>query len=127
MCRLRLQWSFVATASDRYRDANWHTVTFHYDVQDLDILYVIFYLTDTDRNSGAHELITGSHDAKSMKFLLSSARRDDVSLRAHYKNGRAFQIIEGKAGSGFIEDTSCFHRARIPVSAPRLALQLRYS
>ena len=37
-----------------------------------------------------------------------------------------FKIIEGNAGCGFIEDTSCYHKAHIPETKPRLALQIRY-
>ena len=38
-----------------------------------------------------------------------------------------FATIKGSAGSGFIEDTFCFHRGIAPKSKPRLFLQLHFA
>ena len=37
-----------------------------------------------------------------------------------------FIVVEGSAGYGFIEDTSCYHRALKPINKSRLCLQFRY-
>ena len=121
-----LRWSLVVDADDAWRESQAQTVTFHFDVHDLDFVYVFFYLTPCDRDSGAHETILGSHADKPLKFLLGSARQTEPALRTYYAKD-AFHILEGPAGYGFIEDTSSFHRARVPVSSPRLVLSIRYS
>jgi hypothetical protein len=121
-----LQISFVNDASDLYRESQGQTVMFHFDVHDLDFVYVFFYLEDVDADSGAHELVEGSHISKSLALLYSSARKPTNLIVQNYPK-ELFKIICGPAGYGFIEDTSCFHRARPPVSKPRIALQIRYS
>ena len=49
----------------------------------------------------------------------------DAEARETY-GPEAERLIEGPAGSGFLEDTSCYHKALAPVSADRLMLQFRY-
>ncbi len=123
---IRLQESLVADASVDYRESRSQTVMFHYDVHGFDFLYAFFYLTDCDAASGAHEMIAGSHKGKTLRQLLGTARQTDAEIYSHFGRSRA-RVIEGKSGSGFFEDTSCFHRALAPVERPRLALQIRYS
>ena len=89
-------------------------------------VYIFFYLTDCDRNSGAHQLIRGSHlNKKFFKHLIGSAKQKKEELEKDYSIND-FIVIEGSAGHGFIEDTSCYHRALKPVNKPRLSLQFRY-
>ena len=122
----KVQWSTVCNASDEWREHNEQTVTFHYDVHDLNFVYIFFYLTECDRNSGAHELIRGSHlNKKFFKHLIGSAKQKKEELEKDYSIND-FTVIEGSAGYGFIEDTSCYHRALKPVNKPRLSLQFRY-
>ena len=122
----KVQWSPVCNASDEWREYNEQTVTFHYDVHDLNFVYIFFYLTECDRNSGAHELIRGSHlNKKFFKHLIGSAKQKKEELEKDYSIND-FIVIEGSAGYGFIEDTSCYHRALKPINKPRLALQFRY-
>lgn len=123
---IRIQESLVAQASVAFRESKNQTVQFHYDVQALNFLYVFFYLTDTNRTTGSHEMVRGTHRGKKLRHLLASARVDDDDIYASYGKERAW-IIEGVAGQGFVEDKSCFHRALPPVRSKRLALQIRYS
>jgi hypothetical protein len=99
---------------------------FYYDVFGLIFEYAFFYLTPCDKDSGAHQLIRQSHYSRPAKTLFSSARQDEEMRRGLYGADR-FEIVEGPAGFGFVEGTSCFHRARPTVTAPRLALQIRYA
>ena len=93
----------------------------------LHYIYVFFYITDCNINSGAHQIIRGSHTKKKFfKHLIGSAKKTEAQLKNDY-NLHDFINIEGPAGQGFIEDTSCFHRALPPENEPRLALQFRYS
>jgi len=122
----RISWSSVCEANDAWREADNQTVTFHYDVHDLNFVYVFFYLTDCDKNSGAHQLIRGSHlNKKFFKYLLGSVKREEQELEEYY-NKNNFIFVEGSEGCGFIEDTFCYHRALKPINKPRLCLQFRY-
>ena len=122
----KVQWSPVCNANDEWREYNEQTVTFHYDVHDLNFVYIFFYLTECDRNSGAHELIRGSHlNKKFFKHLIGSAKKKEEDLEQDYSTND-FVVVEGSAGYGFIEDTSCYHRALKPINKSRLCLQFRY-
>ena len=122
----KIQWSPVCDASDEWRNENLQSVTFHYDVHHLNFVYIFFYLTECNKNSGAHQLISGSHKNKKIfKHLIGSVKQTKENLEKDYSK-KDFVTIEGKAGHGFIEDTSCFHRALIPINNARLALQFRY-
>ncbi len=77
------------------------------------------------RENGAHALIAGSSRRKRLGHLLGSARLSDAEAWQTY--GRdAERTIEGPAGSGFLEDASCYHKALPPETGDRLMLQLRY-
>ena len=124
--QIRLYFSCVTDMPNPERRQLNQTIDFHFDVQALNFCYVSFYLTDCDVNHGAHVAVRGSHRLKPMRFLLGSARRSDEDIRSFYGE-HAIHSIEGPAGPGFIEDTSCFHKALIPTSGERLMLQVRYS
>jgi|GEM_PF-825377 len=118
-------WSLANHLSDDERRAASQTIDYHYDVNGFNFLYVNFYLLDTDAMNGAHALIAGSSRRKRLRHLLGSARLSDAEVRETY-GPAAERVIEGPAGSGFLEDTSCYHKALAPVSADRLMLQFRY-
>lgn len=121
-----IAWSSVCKADDNWREKYGQTVTYHFDVQDLNFLYIFFYLTNCNINSGAHQVIRGSHiNKKFFKHLIGSAKKTEDQLKQDYKL-IDFVNIEGNAGFGFVEDTSCFHRALAPKNEPRLILQFRY-
>ncbi|MDI1284462.1 MAG: hypothetical protein PSV46_08695 [Reyranella sp.] len=118
-------WSLANHLSDDERRAASQTIDYHYDVNGFNFLYINFYLLDTDEMNGAHALIAGSSRRKRLRHLLGSARLSDNEVRETY-GPEAERVIEGPAGSGFLEDTSCYHKALAPISADRLMLQLRY-
>jgi hypothetical protein len=120
-----LHWSFVTDASPDYRRQLGQTIDYHFDTGWFNFLYMFFYLTEVDGQSGAHALIRGSHAKKPLKMLLHSARQSDEAVREHY-GATSELIVEGKAGSGFVEDASCFHKALIPARQERLAFFVRY-
>jgi hypothetical protein len=121
---VRLIWSFASDASLEERRAAGQTFMFHFDVQSYNFLYANFYLTDVDTRSGAHVMIAGSHRHKPIGWLLKSANRSDEEIHGHY--GSQELVIEGPAGEGFLQDSSCYHKALAPVTADRLMLQIRY-
>lgn len=118
-------WSLANDLSDEARRDAYQTIDWHYDVDGMNFLYANFYLLDTTARSGAHALIEGSSRRKNLRNLLGSARLSDAEAVAMY--GRDCECtIEGPAGSGFFEDTSCYHKALAPRNGDRLMLQLRY-
>lgn len=124
--KTRLYWSPVSDLPDDLRRENGQTVDFHYDIEPANALYVFFYITAVDRESGAHVTLTGSHRGKSLPMIFSSSFQPEHRVLAHY--GEASQVIvEGGAGFGFLEDPATFHKALPPQKAERLVLQFRYS
>jgi hypothetical protein len=120
-----LYWSFAGGELNFERRRFLQTIEYHYDVHDYNFCYVHIYLTDTDVKSGAHVLVPGSHKSKPFRWLIGSARQSDEAIENYYGKEKIL-CLEGPAGTGFIEDTSCFHKALVPVSADRLLLQIRY-
>jgi hypothetical protein len=122
---VRLYYSFVADLTDQERRNRNQTIDYHFDVHAFNFCYAHFYITETDKNSGAHALIQSSHKQKPFKYLLGSARRSDDEISKYYDQNK-FLLIEGKSGTGFLEDTSCYHKAFAPISKDRLLLQIRF-
>jgi hypothetical protein len=119
----RLFWSFATEANDDERRSRGQTIDWHFDVHDFAFCSASFYLTDVDRNSGAHALVRGSHRGKKLKMLLGSANAPHEMVVSHYGADK-IMIIEGAAGTGFLEDTSCYHRAIAPKDRDRLMMML---
>jgi hypothetical protein len=99
---------------------------FHYDLDDYRCLKFFFYLTEVDEKDG-HVCVRGSHEKKKFIHLFSlSRRRPDQDVRNFYDD-ESVVTIYGKPGSGFAEDTFCFHKATIPTSGDRLVLLLQFT
>lgn len=122
---VRLFWSVVSPVSDEERRALFQTIDYHFDVHSMNFIYAHFYLTDTDATSGAHVLVKGSHRHKPLAALMGSARASDQVISAMYPPDDML-TVEGPAGTGFVEDTSCFHKALAPRTHDRLLLQIRF-
>ena len=103
------------------------TVDFHFDLpgSQFTFFYASFYLSDVDENSGAHTMIRGSHRFKPFKMKLSRSRCSEEAINKAYGHEQEI-IITGTAGTGFLEDASCYHRALAPTQRERLMLQIRY-
>jgi hypothetical protein len=123
--RLRMLYSWAASYTKDERDLAGQTVDYHFDVQSYNFVYANYYLTDTDERSGAHVMVDGSHRDKPVSWLLGSARQSDEAVLAHYGAARE-RVIAGPAGTGFLQDSSCYHKALAPVERDRLILQVRY-
>lgn len=104
---------------------NVQTVDYHFDVYGYNFVYANFYLSDVQASSGAHEMALGSHADKPAKWLFGSARRTDSEILDYYGPERIKTIV-GPAGTGFVQDSSCYHRVLAPVSQERLMLHIRY-
>lgn len=122
---IRLFWSFVSNLSENERRQQFQTIDYHVDIHDFNFCYAHFYLTDTDARSGAHVMVRGSHSRKPLTWLIGSARKSDAQIASRYTSSDVL-TIEGPAGTGFLEDTSCYHKALPPLERMRLLLQIRY-
>ena len=121
-----VQWSPVCESDYKWRNKQ-QTIDFHFDAHGLNFLYIFFYFSVCSKDTGSHEMIMGSHSKKNIwKHLIGSAKNTRVDLEKFYGKDK-FVTLDGQPGFGFIEDTSCFHRANIPIKDSRLAVQLRYS
>lgn len=121
-----LDWSFASAMTDEERRRlKHHVIDYHYDVGGFNFVYASFYITDTDRYSGAHVMMKKSHKRKPLRMLLGSAVASQDAVRAQF--GAENEItIEGPAGTGFVQDTSCYHRASPPTRGDRLMLAIRF-
>ncbi len=121
----RFFWTFAGEMSDEMRIKSNQTIEYHFDVHSWNFCYLHFYLTDTDENSGAHQMVKGSHKKKPLKWLWGSAKKSDEAIVKQYGKDKILTIV-GKAGDGFLEDTSCYHKGLAPENQNRLLLQIRY-
>jgi hypothetical protein len=114
-----LTWSFPSHAAAQRADAQY----FHRDADDWRFLKLFVYLTDVDEQSGPHEFVTASHHSSGRIF---SKPYTDEELERSY--GRHSMVkITGPKGTTFIEDTWGLHKGHVPISRPRLLLQVEYS
>jgi hypothetical protein len=121
-----LFWTFASDLPESERRKLHHANTFHYDVDGFNFLYIQFFATDVDDSNGPHLLMRGTHAMIPWSMLLSSVRQSDEAIIERFGQERALKLT-GKAGLGFVEDTTCFHKALPPKAANRLLLQLVYS
>lgn len=122
----RLFWSFATRMDEDERRRRGQTIDWHFDVHDFNFCSACFYLSDVTERTGAHALVRGSHRDKPLRFLVGSANVPQDEVFAQFGADRAM-IIEGPAGTGFLEDTSCFHRAMPPLEGERLMMQIWFS
>ena len=121
-----LRWSFLLELPEKARMKLGQGNIYHYDIGEFNSVYANFYLSNTDRYSGAHTMIKGSHNRKTLKMLFGYATQPKDCLIKYY--GRENEIIvEGEEGLGFIQDPYCYHRAIPPIQRERLLLQLQFS
>jgi hypothetical protein len=118
-------WSFSSGLTNEDRRKAGQTIDYHFDVHSLNFAYAAYYLTDTNRDNGAHQMVRGSHRRKPFSWLFGSAKQPDERVEAQYGRENVL-TIEGPAGTGFWQDSSCYHKALPPEKGVRLLLQARY-
>jgi hypothetical protein len=122
---VRVLASFAGDFSDETWRAYGQTVDFHFDVHSYNFMYANYYLTDVDASSGAHVMVLGTHADKPLDWLFGAARRSDAEIAGAYPGGDV-RTIEGPRGLGFLQDSSCYHKALPPKTSDRLLLHIRY-
>jgi hypothetical protein len=122
-----LSWSFASDFTDQERRRlKHHVIDYHYDIGGFNFVYASFYIRDTDRYSGAHVMMKRSHNRKPLRMLLGSTVATEAAV--HQQFGQENEVmIEGPAGTGFVQDTACYHRATPPTHRDRLILAIRFS
>jgi hypothetical protein len=123
-----LKWSFPF-ADDQ---ADFHPAThrepvqydahaFHYDILDFKSLTLFVYLSDIDSSSGAHTVVEGTHNKRWQD--LHNIILDDRVVEEQFSN--RIQVILGKKGTAFFEETSTYHKVEVCKSR-RLILSIDY-
>ena len=101
---------------------------FHYDIDDFAGVRFCFYLTDVSLDDGPHVCVRGSHITKRLNYIFNFLSRIQTQEElAKTYAVEQFLTIADAAGSGFIEDTFCFHKGNPPKTKPRLFLQLHFA
>ncbi len=83
---------------------------FHFDYAGWHSLNLFVYLTDVSEDSGAHQVVVGTHRTGKLRDALRAAVPDE-QIMARYP-GR-IRTITGPAGTMFFEDTAAFHRRKM--------------
>jgi hypothetical protein len=119
----RLWWSFPAPIS-RFLRFQLSQEVFHYDTIDYNALKFFFYITPVNALNGPHICVLKSHHRKKLSHLWTVfiGRYEDQILE-HYPV-EDIVTIYGEAGTGFVEDPFCFHRATPILKQPRLMLEI---
>jgi len=124
---VNMWWTFPVDASREEKDRHAHF--FHRDVDDFRFFKFFFYLTDVVDGDGAHVCVLKSQGRPPVRSFLDRwnlRRYTDKEVAAAYADEQ-IQVIQGKAGIGFVEDTWCLHKGSTPTSTPRLLLQLQFA
>jgi hypothetical protein len=80
-----INWSFASDFSDEERRRlRHHVIDYHYDVGGYNFVYASFYITNTDRHSGAHVMMKRSHNRKPLRMLLGSASASEARVRKQF-------------------------------------------
>lgn len=123
-----LSWSFVSDLPVSKQKELYPPLNYHYDVAGYNFMTAYFYITDIDALSGPHVMIATSHNKKPRHTLFSSCSElDSEQQMLDYYGQESKLVIEGKAGFGYVQDPSCFHRLVAPIKSRRLLLQIRYA
>lgn len=102
------------------RDSQRH---FHFDYAGWHSLNLFVYLTDVSQDSGAHQVVIGTHRAHKLRDALRAAIPDE-EITARY--GDRLRTIAGPAGTMFFEDTAAFHRRKMHTRR-RVMLNILYA
>ena len=120
--------------SDRHKASN--TQQWHRDRDDFREIKLFYYVTDVDEKSGPHGYIKKSHRSELLKETFSEDKLDNdivQGMQHQFLDDKEIKelgllssptVWTGKAGTCFLEDTTGFHKAYIPIENPRLILSI---
>ena len=113
---LRIWWSFPGSRREG-------THSFHRDWDDWRCVKLFVYLTDVDETSGPHHFVRGSH--RTQPELFGRTYEAETLEKAFGRD--AIRVVTGAAGTAFLENSIGIHAGPIPISQPRLVLQVGYT
>jgi hypothetical protein len=96
---------------------------FHFDYAGWHSLNLFVYLTDVEADSGAHQVVMGTHKHKNIRDAIRPSL-DDHEAESRFVN--RIRTIAGPAGTSFFEDTEAFHR-RLAVKHRRVMLNILFA
>lgn len=102
---------------------------YHFDMNRVKWLKVMFYLTDVDSNGGPHCFIPGTHKINSQPDEIlrrGYARISEEEIEEFYP-GQSKTEITGPRGTLLIADTRGLHKGKTPETHDRLVFQLNYA
>src|SRR5258706_8587023 len=103
--------------------------TFHIDYDRVKWLKIFIYLTDVTPESGPHVYVRHSHLREERRAELIGrgyVRLPDEDVLRVYRADEVVNIC-GPAGTVLFEDTSGFHKGRMPEKQERLMLEYQFS
>ena len=103
--------------------------TFHIDYDRVKWLKIFIYLTDVTQESGPHVYVRHSHLREERRAELIGrgyVRLPDEDVLRVYREDEIVDIC-GPAGTVLFEDTSGFHKGRMPEKQERLMLEYQFS
>lgn len=112
-------WSFPPNTDDYV-----HNYGYHYDIDSVKFVKFFIYLTDVDLDSGPHVIVANTHKKKTWFQKRNRRLSEDQAVSSFPKED--INIMTGKAGEGFFEDTFAYHKGTTP-KKPRLIFQVEYS
>lgn len=116
--------SGIAPSIDSDYGGRTYAQKFHFDVADFRSVTLFIYLTDVETaDAGAHVLIEGTHQIKSMWEIVTPWLTDTL---AQAKYGDRIKVVTGPRGTGFFEEQTIIHKQALP-QEPRVALLITYS
>jgi hypothetical protein len=121
---VRLWWSFPSKAPSRTDLSLAAQNSFHFDLSDWQQLKFFFYLLDVNEQNGPHIYVRGSHKHRPHLFTLFLAKPDN-EIAATYGTD-AIQLVDGPAGTGFVEDSFGYHTGTLVKEGRRLMLELSF-
>ena len=128
MIRIRLMCdTLIAPKNETIYKERWlseydDALRFHRDFDGLRFLKYFIFLSDCDKDKGAHYLVKGSAQ-KGFLDGFGFARLDKNEISKHF-NEDSIKIFEGPKGFNFLEDTNNFHSGSIPKKGQRIMLVL---
>jgi hypothetical protein len=112
-----IRWSFPGS------DDSVQTQHFHRDPDDWRFFKFFLYLSDVDSKSGPHIYVKGTHRQAG---TLRVRRINLGDLKRRY-GADAIISVTGPRGTSFVADTYGIHAGPVPISRPRLLLEVGYS
>ncbi|MBB6162366.1 MULTISPECIES: hypothetical protein [Rhizobium] len=122
----RIWWSFPTKTSSEADRSLASLDKFHFDLDDWRMLKFFFNLVNVDDGTGPHVFVKGSHNRRKAKHqytLLVGHPADEV---LDYYGADQAVTLTGPAGSGFVEDPFGFHMGTVPVTKPRLMMEVGF-